>query len=249
MSVERTKICIPSLHGYDIPCLDGTIPEQKAVIICMHGFGGSKSSSRIESLHKEMIPCQVGTFAFDWPGHGESKSGFENLTVKNCLEDLKQVYDYVTRLHHVPVWCFATSFGGYMAVLYHDRYPEAFEKIMLRSPALKMGQILLNDLDEKERKEFLAGAPRDFGFDQPLILTRDSYYDFCAHDAFAVVPEHPERMFIIHGDQDDLVPPEDSVEFARKHNIKIQLLKGADHMYDNPGDIEWVMDRAKEFYV
>ena len=249
MPIIRTKTRIPSLHGYDIPCLDGTFPKQKAVIICLHGFGGSKGSSRIERLHHEMIPYQVGTFAFDWPGHGKSESGFSKLTVENCLEDLEEVHACVTGKYHVPVWCFATSFGGYLAVLYQQRHPEAFEKIMLRSPALKMGQIVLDSMDEEERKSFLAGVPRDFGFDQPLILTRSFYDDTCAHDAYSVIPAHPERMLIVHGDQDDLVDPRYSIDYAKKNGIKLHLLEGASHEYDNPGDIDWVMDRAKEFYL
>lgn len=248
MSITREKKILKTDRGYEIPCLDGSIPEQRAIIICLHGFGGSKRSSKIERLHEVMTRENVGTFTFDWPAHGESRAEFADLTVENCLSDLEDVYGFVKKEFDVPIWCFATSFGGYLAVLYIQRHPENFEKVMLRSPALKMAQIMRGFMNEEQFSMFMDGAPMDFGFDQPLILKRDAYDDLCAHDAFTATLDHPERMMIIHGDKDDVVPPEDSKLFAERSGIKLRFLEGANHMYERPGDTEWVMDRAKELY-
>ena len=249
MSELRKEMILATDRGYHISCLDGSIPDQKAMIICLHGFAGSKKSPRIERLHDEMIKKQVGTFTFDWPAHGESDAGFADLSIENCMKDLETVYEYIKKEYKVPLWCFATSFGGYLAMVYHSIHPEAFEKILLRSPALKMGQIMTAFMNEDQRRSFLEGARLDFGLAQPLLLARDFYEDVCRHDVFSLIPAHPERILIIHGDRDDVVPPQHSIDYASRYGIAIHLLKGADHSYDNPGDVDWVMNEADRFFL
>jgi len=248
-TMNRSEIELKSKNGYQIPCLFGSVPDQKAVIICLHGFAGSKRSPRIERLHEEMRGHRIGTFTFDWPAHGDSEADFPDLTVENCMQDLAVVYDYVQEKYGVPIWCFATSFGGYLAMIFHQRHPESFGKIMLRSPALKMGQIMTAFMNTDQLRSFLDGSRMDFGTDQPLLLARDFYDDVCAHDAFSMPPVHPERIRIIHGDQDTVVPPEHSRDYAAEYGIDIHFLKGADHSYDRPGDVDWVMEQAVEFFL
>ena len=245
----KAEMKLLSKHGYEISCLDGTIPGQKAVVLCLHGFSGSKRSPRIERLHEEMVPEGIGTFTFDWPAHGESKAKFRDLKIENCLDDLHTVYEYVREKYPVPIWCFATSFGGYLAVLYHLRYPEAFDKLMLRSPALRMDQILTSFMNDDQHRQFMEGGTLDFGLEQPLLLARDFYEDISAHDAFSPEPEHTERIVIIQGDRDDVVPPEHTRMYADRNHITLYWRQGANHSYDNPGDVDWVMERAKEFFV
>ena len=134
-------------------------------------------------------------------------------------------------------------------MLYHQRRPEAFEKIMLRSPALKMGQVVTAFMNDDQFTKFMEGARMDFGFDQPLLLARDFYEDLLRHDIFPCKPAHPEKIRIIHGDRDDVVPPQHSVEYAKMYGIEIRLLKGANHSYDRPGDVDWIMDQAREFFL
>ena len=242
------EIMLDTDRGYHISCLDGGIAGQKAVILCLHGFKGSKRSLMIERLHQEMERADIGTFTFDWPAHGESDAAFSDLNVPNCIKDLEQIYDHVSEKYKVPVWCFATSFGGFLAMIYHQSRPGAFGKIMLRSPALKMGQVMTNAMDRKKYDDFMNGAAVDFGKDQPLILTRAFYDSICEYDIYDEPPAFPERIRIIHGDRDDLVPPEDSIGYAERYGITLHLLSNATHYYDNPGDAEWVMREAVEFF-
>ena len=134
-------------------------------------------------------------------------------------------------------------------MLYHQRQPEAFEKIMLRSPALKMGEVMKAAMSEEKFSRLMNGEEVDFGHGQPLLLTKDYYDDVCSHDAFGQKPVHPERIRIIHGDKDEKVPHHYSEEYAQRYGITLHLLKGAGHEYDKPGDAEWVMDEAVDFFI
>lgn len=246
--MSRTEKILDTDRGYHISCLDGSVADQKAIILCLHGFAGSKRSPMIEKLHGVMSERGVGTFTFDWPGHGESDAPFSTLTVENCMKDMDTVYGHIKREYGVPIWCFATSLGGYLAMNYHLRQPEAFGKIMLRSPALKMAGVMKAAMSEEKFDRLMKGEEVDFGHDQPLLLTRSYYDDLCGHDIFDEAPLHPERLMIIHGDKDMKVPVQDSEAYAGKNGIALHLLKDAGHEYDNPGDAQWVMDEAVSFF-
>ncbi|MBO6137971.1 MAG: alpha/beta fold hydrolase [Lachnospiraceae bacterium] len=246
--MDRKEINLDTSRDYHIACLDGSSVGQTAIILCLHGFTGSKHSPTIEKLHGVMKNKRIGTFAFDWPGHGRSDAPFSALTVENCMQDMDTVYKYIHEKYGVPIWCFATSLGGYLAMNYHLRHPEAFEKLLLRSPALKMAEVMKAAMSEDRFARLMKGEKVDFGHDQPLLLTKDYYDDLCAHDIFDEAPPYPEKILIIHGDKDETVPIHYSEDYAGKNGIALHILKDAGHEYDNPGDQEWIMKEALEFF-
>ena len=249
MAANRTLLTLPVNRGYSISCLDGCMKDQKAIILCLHGFTGSKRSIVIERLHQVMQAERIGTFCFDWPAHGESNASFSDLKISSCLKDLKEVRTFLSDRFSVPIYCFATSFGGYITTLYRQQNPEDFDKVILRSPALKMDEIIPSFLNRKQLKDFLRGTPLDFGMSQPLILDKSFYEDICNHDAYTKEPPYPEKMLIIQGDADELVFPQWSVRYAERFGIKIRLVEGADHVYSRPGAVETVMEIAKGFFA
>ncbi len=247
--MNRTEKILDTDRGYHISCLDGSAADQRAMILCLHGFAGSKRSLMIERLHNVMAERRSGTFTFDWPGHGESDAPSSKLTLENCMKDLKEAREYAAGKYGVPVWCFATSFGGYLAMLYHQKEPEVFDKIMLRSPALRMAMVMKSAMKEEKLNRFMSGEAVDFGHDRPLLLNRAVYDELCRNDVFEMPPAYPERIRIIHGDSDEMVPCEHSREYAEKYGITLHFCRGAGHEYDHPGDAEWVMKEAVDFFA
>ena len=246
----RKALKIKTDKGQEMYCLDGSLPGQKAMILCLHGLAGDKNSSVILRLSQVMEEKNIGTFTFDWPAHGESKETGRSFTTENCLDYIRTAVSLIRdRFGSIPLYCFATSYGGYMAMLYHLACPDTFDKIFLRSPALNIAQTLTGFMDEEQLKIFLEGKELNFGFDRPLLLTKAFYEDIKAHDIFSREPVHPEKIFIIHGQEDDVVPVEDSMAYASKNNIRLYVLPGADHRYKNPGEVEKVMEVAGQWFV
>ena len=248
MSYERSLLTIPTRRGYEISCLDGSIPGQKAIILCLHGFSGSKRSYTIERLHQEMQSEQIGTFCFDWPAHGESKAPVSQLKIESCLKDLEEVCSLMVKQYSVPIHCFATSFGVYLLSLYRGQHPDDFEKVLLRSPALKMDKAIRSFMDEDQFNAFLEGKPMELGLSQPLAVDKNFLDDICRHDAYNLTPPHPDRMLMIQGEADLVVSPQDSFMYAKRYGITIHMLEGTDHIYSKPGAIDQVMTLARNFF-
>ena len=267
---------IHSPNDYEISCMEwlpsaaaagADMPGAAAVgsagplpaLLCLHGFAGDKYSTVIEAVAKDRCRAGFRCVTFDWPGHGDSTADSSMLTIENCLADLDAVVKHLrpaaaavpSGSTPAPLFCFATSFGGYLAMLDYRRHPEHFDRILLRSPALRMGKVLRSFLDEDHMRRFRDGEALNFGFDRPLFL----HYDFLSdletpdHDAFlplAGIGRSP--IAIIHGDADDVVPVTDSLRFAADNHLPIRIVKGADHRYKKPGELEQIIEFAAEIF-
>ena len=246
----RKEMTLKTKDNREMTCLEGCLPGQKAVILCLHGLAGDKNSSVISRLSQVMKEEGIGTFTFDWPAHGDSRETSRSFTTEICLEYIETAAAYLKeRCGSIPLYCFATSFGGYMAVLYHLNHPDTFDKIFLRSPALNIGETITGFMNEEQLRRFLEGSALDFGFEKPLLLTKAVYEDVRKHDVFSRAPEYPEKIFIMHGQVDDVVPVEDSKAYSEKNGIGLYILEGADHRYKNPGDLDMIMEQARKWFA
>ena len=247
------------MHGAAAKESSGPLPT----LLCLHGFAGDKYSTVIEAVAKDRCRAGFRCVTFDWPGHGDSTADSSMLTIENCLADLDAVVEHLrpaaaavpSGSTPAPLFCFATSFGGYLAMLDYRRHPEHFDRILLRSPALRMGKVLRSFLDEDHMRRFQGGEALNFGFERPLFL----HYDFLEdletpdHDAFRALDgigcgPASALISIIHGDADDVVPVTDSLRFAEDNHLPIRIVKGADHRYKKPGELEQIIDFAAEIF-
>ena len=245
--MNREKIILKSENGYHISCYDHMFARQRAVMVCLHGFAGDKNSSVIARLTEYIQSYGIGTFVFDWPAHGESDANYQDLRVEHCLADLDTVIKYIRDRFNGPLYCFATSFGGYLAAAYHLAHPDTFDKIILRSPALNMGEVFLSLKPLEIRQALEEGQVLDFGFEQPLLVSIDLYHDVKKHDIFKEKVKSPEKILVIHGDLDEDVPLSDSEEFCERNGITLHVIQGCDHRYKNPGEVEEVLQLTGDF--
>ena len=248
--------------GADMPgAAAGKSSGPLPALLCLHGFAGDKYSTVIEAVAKDRCRAGFHCVTFDWPGHGDSTADSSMLTIENCLADLDAVVKHlrpdqasgtsaaaaaVPPGTSAPLFCFATRFGGYLAMLDYRRHPEHFDRILLRSPALRMGKVLRSFLDEDHMRRFRDGEALNFGFDRPLFLHCDFLKDLETpdHDAFLPLENKNAPVAIIHGDADDVVPVTDSIRFAEENHLPLRIVKGADHRYKKPGELEQIIEFA-----
>lgn len=237
---------LQSVHGYDIVCDTWSLAGAKTIIVAMHGFAGDRKSSCIAALAQRMSGPGVGLIAFDWPAHGDSPVDGQALRVQNCLDDLDTVCAYARQAGDNPtLYAFATSFGGYLAMLYHHAHPTTFARLVLRSPALQMPRLLPDLLVQAQR------TPEGWitGFERELLVTEELAADLRANRLDDLYRQEAIQgdILVIHGDADDVVPLADSMAFCRTHGLPLAQVAGADHRYKKPGELEQVIDLAAAF--
>ena len=223
------------------------IPENSdTIVVAMHGFDGSKKSSFISDLENGCLEKNVGLIKFDWPGHGEDNSV---LSVKRGLLYLETITDHIKEKNEPKrIIAFATSFGGYLTLLFNYHHPDVFDQIILRSPAIKMDEILLKGvLKEEELIELDKNGSCETGKSKPIKITSDFVEELKENRLFELYDNKElQSVSIMHGTKDELAPFDDSKQFAEMHGCSFYPIEGANHTYSVNGTREIVLNKAKD---
>lgn len=188
--------------------------EIKKVLIAIHGFAGDKESSTIEKIAISLTKKDILVIAFDLPGHGED---YEKLDLKECYDYIDRVIKYTISSYNRDISFFATSFGGYLLLNYLNNTKIKFNQIILRAPAIYMGQIFSNKI------------LKEHGYTvKDKILNVNNEYTYN----------------IIEGKKDDIANYKENEKFF-KNNIKnynLFYIENADHRFKNQGEVETIVN-------
>lgn len=220
--------------------------QSRGVCLGVHGFCGDKESSALRLLAQSLTDKGRALVCFDFPCHGASPAQENRFTVANCAADLLAAAERVrAEFPGAERYLFATSFGGFMALLCAGSLRDF--RTVLRAPAVTMPEHILTDVlgvtpeQLRERGEILCG------FDRKILLPYRFYEELQA--CSILDRSFPEPMLVIHGDADDVVPPEDIRRFCEtRPGMLLQVVPGADHRFKNPGELERVVALAERFW-
>ena len=136
---ERETIFIPTRKKqYKLECWLDKVENSKGTVILFHGYGGCKSSYKLEADYFRQIG--YSTFLVDFVGHGGSE-GKEISLGYHEADDVKAVFDYVKNQQKTStVILYGFSMGAasiLRAVAVYDLKPD---KLILECPFATMKQ-------------------------------------------------------------------------------------------------------------
>lgn len=218
----------------------------KAVILALHGFGGSKESSAIELLGEKISAAGGKVVAIDLPGHGENGRVSDCLTVSECQRDILLTAERIRADHpDAGFGVFATSFGGYNALIALKDLEKIFGEfpLVLRAPAVSMARTFRRAIAGRHFKELIDGKRLEFG---GIPLTLSFYSDLMEHN---VMKNHGREMLVINGLRDDTVLPEEIDCFCALNPGALRLvIPSADHRFRAHGVLSEAIDAAYKYY-
>lgn len=232
---------------YPISCKSYiTDAKPNGIILGVHGFAGDKESSALRFLAEAACKKAVSLMCFDFPAHGASEASDAMLSVKNCMDDLLLIAE-LCRIEHPneKKYLFATSFGGYITLLCSKELSDF--NIVLRAPAVTMPEHILTDLLNTTPEKFEKAESITCGFERKICLTFGFYTELQKHKIADCVCDDP--MLIIHGDNDNIVPYRDIIDFCSCHkNAELRTISGADHRFKKPGELNRVIELALSYW-
>ena len=240
-------------NGCSIRCkLYCTDPRAvRRVIVFCHGFGGHKDNKAAETFAGRAVSKRKGTavVAFDWPCHGGDAR--KNLLIEDCDTYLTTVLEHLqARFGCDEFYAYGTSFGGYMLLRYLADHGNPFRKVALRCPAINMQETLLRAIaTDEDRANLAAGKPVLAGFDRKVKIGPQFIEALQAVD-LREVPffDYADDILIIHGTADEIVPMEDSAQFADDNVIEFVPIEGADHRFRDPKKMDAAIASIIGFY-
>lgn len=245
-------------NGAVIPGLMEVPEGAGEIIIMIHGFGSQKDCATAQMLFRRMPPAGFGVVTYDQPAHGPDEASAEPLLIRNCLDSLRTVEDYVAeQFPDARIVYFASSFGAYITILYLSDHPHHGHKAFLRSAAVNMPLLILGppgsepdpayqkELEEKGyivSQEGPAEVRIPAGFLEELAendLT-EKYRNRTYHDT---------RFEMVHGEKDSTIELTFARTFAERFGIPLTVIPDEEHtLSDHPQTPDWVADLAIAFY-
>ena len=213
------------------------------LVIFLHGFTSSKDRPHNVASCEAMREAGFATLRVDLYGHGESDGAFRRHTLNHWVSNAMAAVAWAEEQDWVTeVWLSGHSQGGLTAALAAGQAPEHIRGLILRAPAFmipgcaRAGSMLGHSFDPEH-------IPDSF----PVIkgLTLDGTY-LRAAQAIRVedaIDRFPWPVLLIHGDEDDTVPPEDSVKAAARYRqATLEIMRGETHHFDrHPGELKRII--------
>lgn len=239
-------------NGYDIPCLNNLEPGETMAVIVSHGLGSSKDSSTFRTLSDALPRYGIGTFSFDFPGHGDSPADGEFFRIGCCLNDLAAAEARVREiLPGAEIGYFSSSFGAYLNLIYLAEREHRGHKSFLRSAAVDLPRLFRQSTspEQLKRLEEQGWDMLTEGFERPLKITRGLYDDLERYDVFRICRPGMAELFLLHGTDDKTAPVADVRRFAERFGAAFVEVEGAGHRFLNPGGMDRVAEEAVRFFT
>ena len=249
---NHSEIEIDSKLNYKIN-INLYLPEKiKAIMIWLHGFGGSKETITGKEFSKKLNIENIGLITFNFPSHGNSKSEDDTFTLENCINDFESVENYIRENYkNIPIGIIGTSLGAYVILIRINSMEKInYFCIILLSPALKFNEIFKNHLLKDSMKDFRKKGFVYAGFSKKIRVPYIFYEETENNKIFNIFKvDYP--MLIIHGTKDEIAPFMDSVQFVKSinKNAILEKIEKGDHRFMGSGQLDLCFSFAFDYIV
>ena len=218
------------------------------LIVFIHG-APSSSSFWINFLKDSLLLSKAKLMAVDRPGYGYSNLGRQLISVKEQARLIAEVISSKKHLHQTII-LHGSSYGGTVAARIAMDYPDLVDGLLLQSASLAPGA----------EKIYAISYPThhwSFRWLVPPALRMANYEKLSHKTQLQQMEDHWHQInsgvIIFHGDQDELIYPENAFFAAKKLiNAKcLELKMFADRKHDllwnKPNDLKHALVRLVSF--
>ncbi len=206
------------------------------LVILLHGFTSSKDRPHNLLAAEAMREAGFATLRFDLYGHGESGGEFRKHTLYKWISNTLAVIDYARAAGYTDLYLSGHSQGGLVAALAAGMEPDRIRGLILRAPAFMIpqgardGNLLGNRFDPEHIPDSVPTI-KDLELDGNYLRVAQAV---CVEDA---VDRYKGPVLILHGEEDDTVPPADSQKAAERYCCcELALIPGETHHFDQYPD-------------
>lgn len=241
-------------EGHSIRCKEyynGNLHEITHWVVATYGFGGNKDNKAVEKFADRITTKYkgYGVVCFDWPCHG--KDARNRLILSECLEYLDLMNRHVKdELGAEKLYNYSASMGAYLTLLYIHENRDPYEKIALRCPAIRFRQTMYDNMSEEEKEKLKKKGEVKLGYDRKILITQEFLDDLKTHDITGYEYfDDADRILMLHGTKDHMVPIEDTASFADNNVIELIPVENADHPFTDPKTMDFAIQKIITFFA
>ncbi len=227
--------------------LNGTLfgkNNRKGAIIFTHGFPSDSNKFSIKLLLFLLSLKGYKTLAFDFAGSGRSEGDFSKTSFFKQAKDIQASRDY---LNHPNTILIGHSGGAIASTIYASQTKNPLNKLILLSMPNSCKEI--EEFTKEQKQSFKQNGYITYNAKgqshHKKRLNKTFYNEFnkLKLETYLKKVSKQTKLLLIHGSKDTLVPVKHATELINssntkksnnKSNIKLKIIKGADHIYSNP---------------
>lgn len=192
-----------------------TAGERTPAVLIVHGFGDSSVGPQRLFVQTARYLARSGALvrAYDRLGHGLSDGEFEEITIRDEIEQISSMIREFSADHSAPIHLVAHSLGAVESAIAAANLPELIASITLWSPA----GVVVDDITVKNeiQGQSLAAVKRNHGFDFGGMWLGQPFIDDIRNDldVYQAASRYGGPAHILHGTADQIVP----LEYGRRY--------------------------------
>ena len=206
-------------------------------VVFLSGLKSDMEGTKAIYLHKWALQKGISFLRFDYRGHGNSSGVYEDTSLTDWLEDTKKIIMGLTKGPQILV---GSSLGGWLSLLFAEKYPEKVHGIVGIAAAPDFTeQYKEENLDENQKTEIDKTGKLSFNseyFDESLTITKKLIDDGNKNLILKkdIKVNCPIRLF--QGTEDAEVSssiPLKILEKIQSSDVKLTLVKNVDHRFSS----------------
>lgn len=210
------------------------------VWVFLHGLGSDRKGEKAQRLHDHLAGRGPGFLALDFTGHGASGGDCHGLSLSRNLDDIGRAVSFLREeAPAAPRILVGSSMGGIAALWYAALHPGAALRVFAIAPALSMAARFAASLSAAARRDW-----EDRGFlsvsigDRDLEIGWGMVPDEAGYPSGRLARDLRIPSLLIHGEEDAVVPPELSRDFAEACAAADLIeIEGGDHRLSEHKDL------------
>ena len=227
------------------------IPGQEREILFITGFLSKRWGNKSTALAELCQQHNWGFCCFDFRGNGDSEGTFSDYTLCDWLDDARSVTHLIADAP--PLTIIGSSLGGWLAWILGQEFAQV-RQLLLLAPAFNMMGKRANDISHTRRKQWKQTGWMPWDDDAlhrnyPLSWKWVEESEALWAQRFDKLRRVPAT--ILHGLQDDVIPPVGSWQMTEhllsqdpQYPIEL-LLKTGDHRFSSPSNLTTFLDLAR----
>ena len=222
----------------------------KGLVFIMHGLGGNKEASHIQTFADSFKENNYTVVRFDTTNtYGESDGSPEDATVTNYYQDLEDVISWAAKQswYQVPFVLAGHSLGGICTALYAQNYPDKVKALAPISTVVS-GKLSLETKDKDTLEDWEKTGYRIVpSSSTPGLMKKLKWShikDRLKYNLLEKVDKLTMPVLLIVGEDDDTTPVKHQKILYEKLPGKKELyiIKGAEHTFREPQHLKEIKE-------
>ena len=219
-------------------------------VVFLSGLKSDMEGNKAIYLHKWALKKGISFLRFDYRGHGNSSGSYEDTSLSDWLEDTKKI---ILGLTEGPQILVGSSLGGWLSLLFAEKYPEKVSGIVGIAAAPDFTeQYKEENLNEEQKNEIRKTRKLSFSseyFDESLTITKklidDGNKNLILKKEIKVTC--PIRLFQGTEDADvSTSTPLKIIEKIQSTDVKLTLVKNVDNRFSSKKCLFLIEEALKE---